>query len=708
MTSISVVVPTLGGPRLDRVLRSLAAQTVPAQVIVVDDGSSDGVDVPADGGVELLRIETNSGFSRAVNLAAGRADGTALVLLNDDCVVDADFLERITAPLDPAAGVAMVASVMRDWADQGLIDSAGMELDPTLLVWDYLNGEPLEMLDRGVPDPVGPSAAAAALDLAVFRDAGGFDERLFAYWEDVDLVLRLRREGFRCKLAADARGTHEHSASFGSGSARKNYLTGFGRGYVLRKWGVAQPRKLPAILARDAVVCAGQALIDRNLSGVRGRIDGYRAARTTEQYPEGLPTGQAPSALGTLRLRLARRRRLRQRGASSVEPRALRSIAFFHLAETSGPSRSLERELEWQAALGALEVVVPEDGDVARRFGEFAGVTVAGHEAIIRPAGPAGLAAALIDFAHDVRGFRGLIRAQRADLVVVVTAMLPAALIAAGLERVPAVVYCGEIFEQRGMSRSQLVARRALARLFGNRAAGIAAGSKLVARQFEGMRCPVVEVVYPPVGEEYGAGDGEAARARLGIDRGAPLVVALGSISTGRGQDVLVRAIAEARRAQPEIRCVIAGAPFDRAADREFAARVSALIDELGQRDAVTMPGQVADVAGLLAAADVFVNPARFDEPFGRAAFEAAMAGAPAVVTRVGAADELFTDGESALLVDSDRPDEIAAAILRLLDDRELGARLVAGARVFAERELGPEISVAGWRRVVEGALARR
>jgi GT2 family glycosyltransferase/glycosyltransferase involved in cell wall biosynthesis len=708
MSSISVVVPTLGGPRLDRVLHSLEAQTVTAQVIVVDDGSPHGVDVPAQSGVELLRVETNSGFSHAVNLAASHADGAALVLLNDDCVVDADFLERITAPLDPTGGIAMVASVMRDWAEQGLIDSAGMELDPTLLVWDYLNGEPLAMLDSGVPDPVGPSAAAAAFDRAAYRAAGGFDERLFAYWEDVDLVLRLRREGFRCRLATDARGTHEHSASFGSGTARKNYLTGFGRGYVLRKWRVARPRSVPSILARDAVVCAGQALIDRNLTGVRGRLDGYRAARPTESYPEDLPTGQAPTALGTLRRRLARRRRLRGRRAAGGEHHGLRSIAFFHLAETSGPSRSLERELEWQAELGELEVVVPADGDVASRFGEFAGVTVAGHEAVIRPAGPAGWAAGLVELARDVRRFRSLIRDQRADLVVVVTAMLPAALIAARRERVPAVVYCGEVFEQRGMSWPQLIARRALARLVGNGAAGIAAGSRLVAQQFEGMRCPVVEVVYPPVGEEYAGGDGAAARARLGLDPAAPLVIALGSITAGRGQDVLVRAIAAARRTHPEIRCVIAGAPFDRPADREFAELVAATIDELGQREAVTMPGQVTDVAGLLAAADVFVNPARFDEPFGRAAFEAAMAGAPAIVSRVGAANELFADGRSALLVAPDRPDELAASITRLLDDPDLGVGLVARARAFAERELAPEASVAGWRRVVEGALAGR
>ena len=688
MSSISVVVPTLGGPRLARVLDSLAAQTADHQLIVVDDGSPGGIEAP---GAEVLRMETNSGFSKAVNAAAATAEGEALVLLNDDCVVDPDFLERITAPLDPSAGVGMVASVMRDWAEPGLIDSAGMELDRTLLVWDYLNGEPLELLDGGVPDPVGPSAAAAAFDRAAFADAGGFDEALFAYWEDVDLVLRLRRRGLSCVLAADARGTHEHSASFGSGSAQKNYLTGFGRGYVLRKFGAATPRRLPAVIARDAVVCAGQALIDRNLSGIRGRIEGYRAAEAVEGYPEDLPAGQAPGALGTLRRRLARRRRLRARAMETDQQ--LRSIAFFHLAETSGPSRSLERELEWLAGLGELTIVVPAQGDVADLFGEFAEVRVAGYAALTRSAGVRALA-------RDVRRFRELIRERGAELVVVVTAMMPAALVAARREGVPAVVYSGEIFEQRGMGGAQLLARRGLLQLTGRLADGIATGSRTVAAQFERFRRPYVEAVYPPVGDEYARGDGAAFRRAHDIPEDAPLVVSAGSISLGRGQDVLVRAVAIARESIPELRCVIAGAPFDRGPDLAFARRLGVL----AEAEDVILAGQVEDVPSLLAAADVVVNPARFDEPFGRVPFEAAVAGTPAVVTRVGAAGELFTDSKTALVVEPEDPEAMAAAIVRLLRDEELARRLVAGAQAFAREALTPEASLAGWQRVVRAA----
>ena len=69
-----------------------------------------------------------------------------------------------------------------------------MEVDPTLLGYDYMNGMPVSALGRAA-DPIGPSAAAAAFDRATYLTAGGFDEGMFAYWEDVDLVLRMLAEG---------------------------------------------------------------------------------------------------------------------------------------------------------------------------------------------------------------------------------------------------------------------------------------------------------------------------------------------------------------------------------------------------------------------------------------------------------------------------------------------------------------------------------
>ena len=315
----SVVVPTLsGGDRLTRVLDSLAAQTADHELIVVDDGAPPEAEVGArvrEAGGRRVEMGRNSGFAAAVNAGAAEAKGESLIMLNDDCVVDPGFVEAICSPLDTRAGVTMTASVMRDHAEPDLIDSAGMQLDRTLLVFDYLNGESVGRLSEPLESPVGPSAAAAAFDLAAFRALDGFDTRLFAYWEDVDLVLRMRKRGLRCELASEARGTHEHSATFGSGSARKNYLTGYGRGYVLRKWAVARsPARWPAIALHDGVMCAGQAVIDRNAAGLRGRVNGWRAATPEfDGAADLLGPADAVGIFEQLGRRLRRRRRLRAR-----------------------------------------------------------------------------------------------------------------------------------------------------------------------------------------------------------------------------------------------------------------------------------------------------------------------------------------------------------------------------------------------------------
>lgn len=312
--SATVIVPTVTPERVARLLSSLARSGGGFETIVVDNGTGDASLDRAAGELEnghVVRLDSNLGYSRAINEGARRAEGEVLVLLNDDSEVEEDFVELITEPIDPASGIVMAAGVMRDAAEPDLIETAGIELDWTLLAFDYLNGEPVEVLDRGVADPIGPSGSAAAYWRDAFLEAGGFDERIFAYLEDVDLALRLRRAGGSCRLARTARGVHEHSATLGSGSRRKDYLMGWGRGYLLRKWNVITPRRLPGIAVREIYLGLGQALVDRNLGGIRGRIEGLRTGRPIEPYPSPLP--DPPTLLDTLRRRWRRRSRLRGR-----------------------------------------------------------------------------------------------------------------------------------------------------------------------------------------------------------------------------------------------------------------------------------------------------------------------------------------------------------------------------------------------------------
>lgn len=280
MGTAAVVIPTYNGRRrLAAALTALDGQTVPATVVVVDNGSTDGTaELVSEWfpNVTLVRSERNLGFGRAVNLGAGSvpAETTTLVVVNNDCVCAPDFVEKICAPLE-RPGIGMTAGVLLQAQDAHRIDSAGIELDSTLRSYDYLWNQPAVALENA-PDPVGPCGGAAAYRLDAFREAGGFDGEFFAYWEDVDLALRLRLAGWGCALAPDARALHEHGQTVGAGSPLARRLDAFGRGYVLARYRVAEQSlaSRAAIALIDWPALAAHGLARRELGPLRERARG--------------------------------------------------------------------------------------------------------------------------------------------------------------------------------------------------------------------------------------------------------------------------------------------------------------------------------------------------------------------------------------------------------------------------------------------------
>ena len=305
----AVYIPHFNGfERLERALLSLREQTRPVDAIVVDNGSSDGSPellrerFPEVGLVELGR---NLGFGPALDRAIEERPGDPAILLNNDVECEPRFVEAMLAAAD---GVETVAGVLVQEAAPGLIDSAGVVADRTLMGFDYLHGEPLEAA-LTAPPPLGPSGGAALYRLEAFRAAGGFDERIFLYYEDLDLALRLRAAGARCRLAGEARALHAYSASSGAASGFKYSHSGWSRGYMLRRYGVmSRPGRAIRALAAEAAICAGQLVKDRTVAGLRGRLRGWRDGGGLERRVT--PTG----ALLDVSLREALRMRRRRRG----------------------------------------------------------------------------------------------------------------------------------------------------------------------------------------------------------------------------------------------------------------------------------------------------------------------------------------------------------------------------------------------------------
>src|SRR5262249_22262529 len=113
--SATVIVPTVSPALAGRLLGSLSGGGRGFETIVVDNGTGAAELERATSGLEgaeVMRLEANLGYSRAVNLAARRAQGDALVLLNDDSIVEPGYVERVVEPIDSGAGVVMAAGVM--------------------------------------------------------------------------------------------------------------------------------------------------------------------------------------------------------------------------------------------------------------------------------------------------------------------------------------------------------------------------------------------------------------------------------------------------------------------------------------------------------------------------------------------------------------------------------------------------------------------
>ena len=289
----TVYIPTLeGGENLRRCLRSLERQTLRPQIVVADNGEGEGSaallqeEFPQ---VTRVGFGRNLGFGNALNRAIGEAGEGPIVLLNDDAVADAHLIERLLAG---SAEAEMVAAVLLSERDPGTIDSAGVLVDQTLMAFDYLRGAPVAAAG-GAPAPLGPTGGAALYARSAFDAVGGFDERIFLYYEDVDLALRMRAAGARCALAPEARAVHGYSMTLGARSARKYVRTGWSRGYLMRRYGViSAPRTALGALGRELAICAGQAIRDRTLAGARGRLEGWRAAKglASRELPPGTTT----------------------------------------------------------------------------------------------------------------------------------------------------------------------------------------------------------------------------------------------------------------------------------------------------------------------------------------------------------------------------------------------------------------------------------
>jgi N-acetylglucosaminyl-diphospho-decaprenol L-rhamnosyltransferase len=270
-------------------LRHLAAQTREHRVIVVEHGSTDDSRtlLRRDWAQHaLIEIDVNGPLSAAANRGVAAGTGDVIVWINNDVDARPDFLEKLVAPLEAHPGVGSVASLMLQPGGE-VIDSMGLTADVTLAGFPRLQWQPAANAAAAEPVLIGPSGTAAAYRRSAWEAVEALDENIAAYNEDLDLAMRLRAAGWDAAAAPDAVGVHLGSATLGHRSSRQRALGGFARGYLLRRYGILRTRAAFRTLATEAIVCAGDVVISRDLKATAGRLRGWRAAR-------GLPRHQQP------------------------------------------------------------------------------------------------------------------------------------------------------------------------------------------------------------------------------------------------------------------------------------------------------------------------------------------------------------------------------------------------------------------------------
>jgi len=207
---ISVIIVNYnGGKWLARSVQSVAEQSfTDFECFIVDNGSEDGsiAALPKlDSRFTLMELGENTGFARGNNIAAQKATGEWLALLNPDAFARPDWLEKLLNATTLAPNVTMVGSTQYFYHVAGL-------------AWRGKHGHSTEGHTPETREAFGPCAAAALYHRETFARLGGFDERFFCYHEDVDIAFRFRLAGGICIQKADAIVDHVSSGISGRAS----------------------------------------------------------------------------------------------------------------------------------------------------------------------------------------------------------------------------------------------------------------------------------------------------------------------------------------------------------------------------------------------------------------------------------------------------------------------------------------------------------
>lgn len=215
---VTIIIPNYNNIELlKKTLNSIYKYYNDTKTIVVDNNSKEDVQkiIKCFDNVELINLDKNYGFAKAVNEGIKLSNSEFVVLLNNDVEVEKGWLESLLDLIKNDEKIFSVSSKMIQYNDRTKIDDAGDEY--TILGYTIKRGNNEYTHNFNTDKEIFSSCAGAAIyRKKIFDKIGYFDEEFFAYMEDVDIGFRARIYGYKNMYCSSAVVYHIGSATTGS------------------------------------------------------------------------------------------------------------------------------------------------------------------------------------------------------------------------------------------------------------------------------------------------------------------------------------------------------------------------------------------------------------------------------------------------------------------------------------------------------------
>jgi N-acetylglucosaminyl-diphospho-decaprenol L-rhamnosyltransferase len=269
---LSIIIPSFNTKDLlDRCLesiyRTLKKTSLSFEVIVIDNNSSDGsVELLNKKYEQVIKVfnKENVGYGKANNIGIKRAIGTQILLLNSDCVVLDDAIDKLYR-FSLSHPKSFIGGKLFNEDTSPQTSCGPFYTLPIVFVMLFLKGDTFH-ITRSSPSSIKQvdwvSGACIMAPKSLFESVGGFDEGIFMYMEEIDLLYRAKEKGYTTLFYPEAHIIHSGAAS---SKNKKEPVVNIYRGLVYfynehyPKWQIKVLKFFLSLKAR-IVICIGTIL----------------------------------------------------------------------------------------------------------------------------------------------------------------------------------------------------------------------------------------------------------------------------------------------------------------------------------------------------------------------------------------------------------------------------------------------------------------